>query len=189
MRRRSVLLAVGLALPLAGCEWFSTMSDPPSIDPHERQPLLAPVNAVPLNGLPVFDLTNADDRVSNTQPSSPASLESGRAWYDTYCAVCHGRTGRGDGPLTRRFPAIPSIATERVAGYTDPYIFALIAKGRGLMPEYSRIPVTARWDIVNYLRTLPLGPATVSTTEGTATPAVATPADTTGPADTTTGAP
>jgi mono/diheme cytochrome c family protein len=162
MRRSSALVAL-LILPLAGCEWFSTMSDPPSIEPHEREPLLTPANSVPLNGPPTFDLTNADERVSNTRPSSPASLESGRAWYDTYCAICHGRTGRGDGPLTRRFPAVPAIATERVAGYTDPYVFALIAKGRGLMPEYSRIPPAARWDIVNYLRTLPIGPPSTST--------------------------
>jgi hypothetical protein len=59
--------------------------------------------------------------------------------------------------LTKSFPAIPAIATAKVAGYTDPYIFALISKGRGLMPEYSRISPTARWDIVNYLRTLPPG--------------------------------
>jgi mono/diheme cytochrome c family protein len=163
MRRSSVFVAIALLLPLAGCEWFSTMSDPASIEPHEREPRLAPANSVPLNGPPVFDLTNADERVSNTQPSSPASLEFGRAWYDTYCAICHGRTGRGDGPLTRRFPAVPAIATERVAGYTDPYVFALITKGRGLMPEYSRIPPTARWDIVNYLRTLPIGPPATST--------------------------
>jgi mono/diheme cytochrome c family protein len=164
MRRSSVLLAFVLLLPVAGCDWFSTMSDPASIEPHERQPLLPPVNSVPLNGAPTFDLTNADQRVANTQPSSPASLESGRAWYDTYCAVCHGRTGRGDGPLTRRFPAVPAIATVRVAGYTDPYVFSLITRGRGLMPEYSRIPPTARWDIVNYLRTLPIGPPSTSTT-------------------------
>jgi mono/diheme cytochrome c family protein len=71
--------------------------------------------------------------------------------------VCHGAGGRGDGPLTKRFPAIPAIATAQVAGYTDPYVFGLISKGRGLMPEYSRIPVSARWDIVNYVRTLSPG--------------------------------
>jgi mono/diheme cytochrome c family protein len=157
MRPCNALLIAVLALSLAGCEWFSTMSDPPSIEPHERAPLLPAPNAVPLDGLPAFDLTNADDRLANSQPSSPASLETGRAYYDTFCAVCHGRTGRGDGPLTKSFPAIPAIATAKVAGYTDPYIFALISKGRGLMPEYSRIPPTARWDIVNYLRTLPPG--------------------------------
>lgn len=154
---RSRALLLGLAIPLAACEWFSTMSDPPSIDAHERAPLLPAAHSVPLGGTPDFDLTNADGRVSNPRPSSPASLEMGRAYYDTFCAVCHGDAGRGDGPLTRRFPAIPAIATAQVAGYTDPYVFALISKGRGLMPEYSRIPVSARWDIVNYVRTLSPG--------------------------------
>ena len=181
MKRRSALVAPVLVLALASCEWFSTMSDPASIEPHERMPLLPPVGSIPLQGLPDFDLTNADERVSNPRPSAPASLESGRAWYETYCAVCHGPVGRGNGPLTRRFPAIPAIATERVAGYTDPYVFALISKGRGLMPEYSRIPPVARWDIVNYLRTLPLGPATVSTTAAPAPGTGAVPADTTAP--------
>jgi mono/diheme cytochrome c family protein len=152
---RALLLT--LALPLAACEWFSTMSDPPSIDAHERAPLLAAEHSVPLDGLPDYDLTNADQRVSNPRPSSPASLETGRAYYETFCAVCHGAAGRGDGPLTKRFPAIPAIATAQVAGYTDPYVFALISKGRGLMPEYSRIPISARWDIVNYTRTLSPG--------------------------------
>lgn len=157
MSRRSPLLLLALVAPLAGCDWFSTMADPPDIQPHERMPLLAAEHAVPLNGLPEFDLTNVDERVSNPRPSSPASLEQGRAYYETFCSVCHGRTGLGDGSLTRVFPAIPSIATERVAGYTDPYVFGLVSKGRGLMPEYSRIPVVARWDIVNYVRTLAPG--------------------------------
>ncbi|MGH7565330.1 MAG: c-type cytochrome [Gemmatimonadota bacterium] len=174
MRPSSALLVAVLVLPLAGCEWFSTMSDPPSIEPHERAPLLAAEHAVSLDGLPEYDLTNADARLSNPQPSSPASLETGRAYYDTFCSVCHGRSGRGDGPLTRRFPAIPAIATAQVAGYTDPYVFALISKGRGLMPEYSRIPTTARWDIVNYLRTLPPGAG------ATGAPAATAGADTTG---------
>ena len=167
--RRSRALLVALALPLGACEWFSTMSDPPSIDAHERAPLLPAEHSVPLDGMPDFDLTNADERVSNPQPSSPASLETGRAYYDTFCGVCHGAGGRGDGPLTKRFPAIPAIATAQVAGYTDSYVFALVSKGRGLMPEYSRIPVSARWDIVNYVRTLSPGAgATGAPAEGAA---------------------
>ena len=157
MNRNSAILLLALTLPLGACEWFSTMSDPPSIDPHERAPLQAAEHSVPLDGLPDFDLTNADERVSNPQPSSPASLDSGRAYYETFCSVCHGVAGRGDGPLTRRFPAIPAIATAQVAGYTDPYVFAVVSEGRGLMPEYSRIPVSARWDIVNSGRTLSPG--------------------------------
>ena len=174
MQASSALLVAILTVPLAGCEWFSTMSDPPSIEPHERAPRLPPENAVALGGLPDFDLTNADARVANVRPSSPGSLESGRAYYDTFCAVCHGSTGRGDGPLTRRFPAIPAVATAQVAGYTDAYVFALITGGRGLMPEYSRIPPSARWDIVNYLRTLPPGAG------ATGTPGPVTAPDTSG---------
>jgi hypothetical protein len=75
--------------------------------------------------------------------------------------------------MTETFPAIPAIATEKVAGYTDPYVFALISKGRGLMPDYGRIPATARWDIVNYVRTLPPG-------AGATGPPVEGGADTTG---------
>jgi mono/diheme cytochrome c family protein len=174
MRWIDAALAVALVVALAGCDWFSTMSDPASIEPHERMPLLAAEHAVPLGGVPEFDLTNVDARVSNPQPSSPASLERGRAYFDTFCAICHGRTGQGDGRLTRPsaepsaesvplFPAIPSLATERVAGYTDAYVFGVISKGRGLMPEYSRVPVLARWDIVNYLRTMAPAPAATGT--------------------------
>lgn len=169
MRRSSAVLLAVLLAPLGGCEWFSTMADPVSIEPHERMPLLPPEHAVSLDGLPEFDLTNVEERVSNPRPSSPASLERGRAHYDTFCAVCHGRTGAGDGSLTRVFPAIPAVATDRVAGYTDAYLFGLISRGRGLMPEYSRIPVSARWDVVNYMRTLPPGAG------ATGTPAAAAP--------------
>ena len=52
MSPNRALLVAFLALPLAACEWFSTMSDPPSIEPHERAPLLAAPNSVPLDGMP-----------------------------------------------------------------------------------------------------------------------------------------
>ena len=79
MKPRSLLVAPVLVLALASCEWFSTMSDPASIEPHERMPLLPPVGSVPLQGLPDFDLTNADERVSNPRPSAPASLDMAKA--------------------------------------------------------------------------------------------------------------
>ena len=59
MKPHSLLVAPVLVLALASCEWFSTMSDPASIEPHERMPLLPPVGSIPLQGLPDFDLTNA----------------------------------------------------------------------------------------------------------------------------------
>ena len=120
MKRSSALLLAALLVPLAGCEWFRTINDPASIEPHERQPLLAPQHAVPLNGMPEYDLTNADQRLSNPEPSSPHSLETGRA-FSTVLRRVYGRTGRGAG----RGPALPGdpAVAPRRSGSNDPYIF------------------------------------------------------------------
>jgi mono/diheme cytochrome c family protein len=154
MRRSAVLLA---ALAVSACEWFSTMADGPGIQPHEREPLLPPLHAVPLDGLPEFDLTTADQALTRLAPADSASLAVGEATYGDFCFVCHGEGGRGGGPISNVFPAIPAINTDRVDGFTDAYIFALITKGRGLMPDYNRIPVAARWGLVDYVRSLPPG--------------------------------
>lgn len=151
---RLLLLPAALVL-LGGCEWFSTMSDPAAIQPHEREPWPPPERSVPLDGLPEFDLSNVDEVLTtNPRPADSTSIAIGEAYYDAFCTVCHGRTGLGNGPISDKFPAIPSIVTPSVAGRTDAYLFALITQGRGLMPEYSRIPKSARWDVVNYVRDL-----------------------------------
>lgn len=152
MRRSAVLLAATL---VAGCEWFSTMADPPSIQPHEAEPMLPPEHAVPLGGLPEFDLVTAEEVLTNPQAPDSASLAVGEAVYRDFCLVCHGMTGDGRGPISQLFPAIPAIGTDRVAGYSDAYVFALISRGRGLMPDYRQIQAADRWDLVNYVRTLP----------------------------------
>lgn len=159
MPRSSRALRGGLLLAAAllagGCEWFSTMSDPATIQPHERQPLLPADHAVALDGLPEFDFATADQVLQDPRPATPARVRSGAAYYQAFCAVCHGATGDGKGPISGQFPAIPAINTPRVAGYTDAYLFTLISKGRGLMPDYGRILPPARWDVIAYLRTMP----------------------------------
>lgn len=154
MRPRDALAAL-LVLALAGCEWFSTMSDPAGYQPHEIEPIAPPPHAVPLGGLPEFDLATADRVLGTPPPARAGSVEAGGAYYATFCAVCHGADGMGKGSISDLFPAIPAIATARVAGLSDAYLFALISQGRGLMPDYGRIPAAARWDLVHYLRSMP----------------------------------
>lgn len=153
----AMTVAVLLAAPMAlgGCEWFSTMSDPAAIQPHEREPWAPPARSVPLDGTPEYELSNVDAVLSNPRPADSASVAVGAAYYRAFCEVCHGETGLGDGPLTDKFPAIPSIIAAADGGQTDAYLYGIITQGRGLMPEYSRIPKPARWDIVNFMRTLP----------------------------------
>lgn len=155
------LLVVGLAIP--GCDWFSTMSRTDAIQPYERAPLPPPENAVPLGGLPTYDLTSVEGMLSNPVPPDDASRARGQAWFLNYCAVCHGADGMGQGPIADKFPAIPPVAG--AVRFSDAYLFALITQGRGLMPSYNRIPQTARWDIVNYMRSMTFGAGTPAATD------------------------
>ncbi|MBW3660513.1 MAG: cytochrome c [Gemmatimonadetes bacterium] len=150
---------VTLALVTGGCEWFDTMSDPADIQPHEREPWAPPEGSVPLDGLPEYTLADVEGLLTNPVEADSASTAVGAAYYRGFCSVCHGVTGLGNGPISGLFPAIPAIATGTVAGMSDAYLFALITQGRGLMPSYERIPETARWDLVNYLRTMEAAPA------------------------------
>lgn len=150
-----LIAVIACVLAGGGCEWFSTMSRTDAIQPHETAPLPPPEHAVPLDGHPEFDLTTVESLVSNPMAADAASLERGRAWFQNYCVVCHGADGLGKGPIADRFPAIPPVAG--AVRFSDAYLFGLITQGRGLMPGYARIPAAARWDVVNYLRSMDFG--------------------------------
>lgn len=164
-RVTGLLAAAAIAVSAGACEWFNTMADPVDIQPHEREPIAPPEGSIPLHGLPAFTLADADTMLGpNPQPADSASVAIGAAYFHNFCEVCHGPTGLGNGPISDKFPAIPAIATDKVAGYSDQYIFALITQGRGLMPDYGRIPRTARWDVVRFVRTLRAQVAAADTT-------------------------
>ena len=137
-----------------GCPWFENMADQPSVRPLEQAPRPAPENTVPV-GYPVPPGITFEEAtgLQNPQPPTEASLAAGTALYATFCLVCHGQQGAGDGPVTPRFVRPPNLqgVTQR---YSDGYIFALIANGRGNMPSYNRVSPAERWHIVNYLKTL-----------------------------------
>lgn len=152
--QRGIALLFAVAA-LAGCDWFSTMSRTPAIQPHEVLPLQPPDRSVALDGMPRFDLATADD-LTNPVPADVASTANGEATFGDFCLVCHGEGGRGGGPMEGQYPAIPTLTTGRLNDFSDGYLFALITQGRGLMPGYGRIRRRARWDLVNYLRTLPV---------------------------------
>ncbi len=85
-------------------------------------------------------------------------LARGKVLFVRFCAPCHGEDGIGkDAYIASKHPVVAAynLAGPREQGFTDQYIYAMIRRGRGLMPEYgSRVSHFDRWDIVNYLRTL-----------------------------------
>ena len=175
MRRPGAALAVLAALALAlACNpddvvhrvgWFATMRHQRSIKPYARP--LAPVpGTVPVTGAePLMSLQTAD-RLANPRTRTSESINRGRFLYETYCLVCHGSAGRGDGPISSAaggpFFGVRSLVNDTIARRTDGYIYAVIVSGqvmgRGLMPVYGdKVRGVDRWDLVNYVRTLQAG--------------------------------
>jgi mono/diheme cytochrome c family protein len=108
----------------------------------------------------------------NPVAADTASLERGREAYHSYCAMCHGTDGRGDGVLAPKLAVQPPNLISAAARSTDGYLYATIRDGGPIMPsQRERISPQERWDIVNHLRSL--APAVSEITEAApgATPA------------------
>lgn len=86
----------------------------------------------------------------------PASLEArGDTVYQTYCAMCHGYTGAGNGLVGVKLAA-PSLLTARARSYADGYLYGMIRYGRGVMGQYGDkiVDPADRWAVVNHVRKL-----------------------------------
>jgi mono/diheme cytochrome c family protein len=90
-----------------------------------------------------------------TDPGRGVDATRGRMLYATYCLVCHGEQGRGDGPLVPRIPNPPSYGSERVRGLPPGQIYHVITYGAGQMPSYAaQVPPDDRWLIVREVQRL-----------------------------------
>lgn len=176
MARR--LLAAAAALMLGGCNWYyNTLPSPDqlleavpwfdhmiksrAVHPYQRAdiprttvPGTVPITGGEPNDSALFKSGNASvaDRMVN--PTDPAAtLVQGDTLYHTFCAVCHGSAGAGDG--TVRVGA-PSLLTDKARAYSDGYLYGMIRYGRGVMPRYGDKVYRHedRWAIVNYVRKL-----------------------------------
>ncbi len=97
-------------------------------------------------------------------PSRQAAADA-RELYQRHCAVCHGASGKGDGPgaavTGQRIPDFSNPATLR--GVTDQFLFDIIQKGGS---QFGRSNAMPAWGIqltddqihslVRYLRSLAL---------------------------------
>ncbi len=169
--RATPLALAGLALAagLAGCRgteiedalgkvsWFGNMRDQAAVEPYEEPPRMPPEGTVPVGaGAPLGNLPDDYDELTNPFAATSESLQIGKERYDIYCSVCHGPEGAGGGSVEGPFPRglINELVTQRARDLSDGYIFGMISAGRGLMPNYRRMPQEDRWHIVNYVREL-----------------------------------
>ena len=148
-------VAVAHALP-----WNNDMYWPPEREAGTaaRPPV---AGSVPTTGIEppmssrITERIKAGLRVQNPVASTPQSIRNGQGLFRIYCAMCHGRQGRGDGQMVGKVVPSSDLHTERIRNQKDGYLYATIRSGGLVMPAYRHaLSTTERWDLVNYVRHL-----------------------------------
>ena len=85
------------------------------------------------------------------------SLAAGQKIYSKTCMMCHGKTGDADGPAVIELNIHPAkLSDPHLGTESDGSLFWKITTGKKPMPAYGkRLSETDRWNLVNYVRTLP----------------------------------
>ena len=98
------------------------------------------------------EAARAGRELQNPYHASPQTLEEGKALFQTYCAVCHGMQGKGDGPISDKIPPPPSYLSERLMQFPPGRIFHVMTLGTGKMPSHaSQLSFDERWKVVTYV--------------------------------------
>jgi mono/diheme cytochrome c family protein len=92
----------------------------------------------------------------NPIPLDSNVLNEGMVLYERFCAVCHGKNGKGDGTVTKSGAIKPNpYDGDKLKNYTDGQIYHTIMYGQGVMGSYtSQVQYEDRWKIVHYVKTL-----------------------------------
>jgi high-affinity iron transporter len=90
--------------------------------------------------------------------SSPEQIEKGAKLYKTYCAICHGATGAGDGVAGKSLKPPPRnlIKDKFKLGDKPEQVFQAITKGLPgtTMAAFGHIAEGDRWALTHYLGSL-----------------------------------
>ena len=152
--------------------WPIQMADDPAFGAYEPNPYLSagmtmqlpPEGAIPRGyHLLRYDTTEtslarAGEDLKNPYTPGQEVLDRGKHVFETFCLICHGTAGAGDGPIIPKYPNPPSFRTEQSLNRKDGEMFVIISRGRRNMPSYaSQVSWEDRWKVILYIRQLQLG--------------------------------
>ncbi len=134
----------------------------PGGDGTKAASLLPPQGTVPQGYKPYPYHNNAEAAEKNLKnpyagDESVEVLKNGEAKYNTYCIVCHGPQGKGDGLVAAKMLLKPPpLISDKVVGFNDGRIYHIITDGQGVMSSYAFQMVNEkdRWAVVKYVRSL-----------------------------------
>ena len=98
------------------------------------------------------EAARAGRELTNPYRATPQILEEGKGLFQTYCMVCHGEQGKGDGPISGKIPPPPSYVSDRLMQFPPGRIFHVVTMGAGKMHSYAaQLSPDERWKIVTYV--------------------------------------
>ena len=96
------------------------------------------------------------DTIKNPFKGKADAVAAGKKIYASYCAVCHGDKGKGDGIAAGGLNPKPADHTcAKCQKQSDGALFWKLTTGRPPMASYAKtLSATQRWQVVNFMRTL-----------------------------------
>ncbi len=138
--------------------------DPNPVTPNGQTLMAPPEGTVPFGPVhPTFGPGKEEAKRAGVELTNPfakperATLKRGKYIYSTFCAVCHGPKGEGDGPIigAGRFPNPASLQADRAKNLPDGTLYHIVTHGQGIMPAYAvQVTHDDRWKVVTYVRKL-----------------------------------
>ncbi len=93
----------------------------------------------------------------NPVPATVENIAKDKQLYVQNCAVCHGLTGRGDGPGGARLNPRPAdFQVHMREGHTDPQLFSWVTTGvdgTGMPAFKERLTEDQIWTVINFIHT------------------------------------
>jgi len=94
---------------------------------------------------------------SSPTPPTAESIAQGHALWTQHCTMCHGDTGKGDGPaadrLSQRPDDLSTIAPSLI--FPDGVVDYRIANGTEFMPAWkAALSEVQIWELVHFIRSL-----------------------------------
>ena len=143
-----------LVLGCDGNMWPASMEQQPAVQPIEEA-RLAPRGSIPLGGVEILDDREDDQAVKAPYPLDAAASARGAGIFAIHCIACHGREGRGDGPVSAKFPPAPNLRHVSICARSDGFLYGTLTVGGRAMPTMREGTTSRdRWDLVAFVRTL-----------------------------------
>jgi mono/diheme cytochrome c family protein len=135
--------------------WSIDMFRGDAVAPMAQAPRVMPPGTLPLDGERPRS-TAASRKLQNPLAAVATDIEQGAKLYSTYCSVCHGTHGRGDGPVAFMLRTPPAdLTSHRVALMKNGSIYGTIRNGTQIMPSYGdALTPSERWRVVLFVRDL-----------------------------------